>query len=143
MGSKIDNLSFKEKEVLLFLTKGLGYKEIATNLNLKDKTVLNYIGCICKKLEVNNVTQAVIYALNYKYGLELKDDSKMGELEKEVLIALRGGVKKTADELFYKRTNNVDEIVDIIDKYVRNQVNYAINTHIDKAVAEELKRGLS
>ncbi len=59
-----DILSPREKEVLTLVSKGLLYKEIATQLNISFHTVKQHIGKIYEKLHVQNKTEA----LNKVYG---------------------------------------------------------------------------
>lgn len=57
-------LSARENEVLLFLSKGLLYKEIAEQLHISTSTVRQHIHKIYEKLHVQNRTEA----LNKAYG---------------------------------------------------------------------------
>lgn len=58
-------LSPREIEILGFVSQGLSNKEIAGILNISDQTVKNNITSILRKLQVNDRTQAVIYALRH------------------------------------------------------------------------------
>ncbi|GAX90286.1 response regulator [Effusibacillus lacus] len=58
-----NELTEREKEVLLGLVKGLSNKEIAAQLYISDKTVKIHISKIFKKLNVKSRSQAVIYAV--------------------------------------------------------------------------------
>lgn len=58
------NLTEREKEVLVFLTHGLEYKEIASNMNVSPNTVRNHISSIYRKLHVTSKTQAIRIFLN-------------------------------------------------------------------------------
>ncbi len=60
-----NNLTNREIEVLLLITEGMINKEIAHKLYISEKTVKNHISNIFKKLEVNDRTQAAIYALKH------------------------------------------------------------------------------
>jgi DNA-binding NarL/FixJ family response regulator len=58
-------LSPREVEILGFVSQGLSNKEIASILRISDQTVKNNITSILRKLQVNDRTQAVIYALRH------------------------------------------------------------------------------
>ncbi len=58
-------LSPREVEILAFVSQGLSNKEIASILAISDQTVKNNITSILRKLQVNDRTQAVIYALRH------------------------------------------------------------------------------
>ncbi len=55
----IDVLSTREKEILLKLSKGLLYKEIASELFISQETVRKHVYNIYEKLHVNNRIEAV------------------------------------------------------------------------------------
>ena len=56
---QLDMLSNREKEILEFLSKGLMYKEIASQLFLSPETVRKHVYHIYEKLHVNNRVAAV------------------------------------------------------------------------------------
>ena len=58
-------LSPREIEILGFVSQGLSNKEISSILCISDQTVKNNITSILRKLQVNDRTQAVIYALRH------------------------------------------------------------------------------
>ena len=58
-------LSPREVEILGYVSQGLSNKEIASILTISDQTVKNNITSILRKLQVNDRTQAVIYALRH------------------------------------------------------------------------------
>ena len=58
-------LSPREIEILGFVSQGLSNKEISSILRISDQTVKNNITSILRKLQVNDRTQAVIYALRH------------------------------------------------------------------------------
>lgn len=58
-GQELDMLSGREKEILEFLSKGLMYKEIASQLFLSPETVRKHVYHIYEKLHVNNRVAAV------------------------------------------------------------------------------------
>jgi DNA-binding NarL/FixJ family response regulator len=58
-------LSPREIEILGFVSQGLSNKEISGILRISDQTVKNNITSILRKLQVNDRTQAVIYALRH------------------------------------------------------------------------------
>ncbi len=60
---KIDALTKRELEVLVQVASGMFNKEIATSLNISERTVKNHISNIFKKIEVNDRTQAAVFAI--------------------------------------------------------------------------------
>jgi DNA-binding NarL/FixJ family response regulator len=56
---ELDHLSVREKEILEFLSKGLMYKEIASQLFLSPETVRKHVYHIYEKLHVSNRVAAV------------------------------------------------------------------------------------
>ncbi|HEY4552060.1 MAG TPA: response regulator transcription factor [Bacillaceae bacterium] len=58
-----EELTEREKEVLLCLLEGLSNKEIADKLFISDKTVKIHVSKIFKKLNVKSRSQAVIYTI--------------------------------------------------------------------------------
>lgn len=57
-------LTAREEEVLELLTQGNNYKGIAGKLFISETTVKTHVNNIFQKLQVNDRTQAVLYALN-------------------------------------------------------------------------------
>jgi len=62
-GEPYEPLSKREMEVLGELTKGMSNKEIATSLGISHQTVKNHVTSILRKLDVDDRTQATLYAL--------------------------------------------------------------------------------
>ena len=60
---KIDSLTGRELEVLIQVAGGMFNKEIATNLNISERTVKNHISNIFKKIDVSDRTQAAVFAI--------------------------------------------------------------------------------
>jgi DNA-binding NarL/FixJ family response regulator len=58
-----EGLTGREREVLTLISKGENNKDIARSLNISEKTVKNHITNIFRKLDVEDRTQAVIYAI--------------------------------------------------------------------------------
>ena len=54
-----DLLTEREKEILKSLAKGLIYKEIASELNIKLETVRSHVRNIYEKLQVQSRTEAI------------------------------------------------------------------------------------
>jgi len=59
-GSDVADLTEREREILTQLAKGLQYKEIADNLNVKLETVRSHIKHIYDKLHVRSRTEATV-----------------------------------------------------------------------------------
>ena len=57
-------LTSREEEVLELLTQGVPYKGVAEKLFISETTVKTHVNNIFQKLQVNDRTQAVLYALN-------------------------------------------------------------------------------
>ena len=57
-------LTAREEEVLDLLTQGNNYKGIAGKLFISETTVKTHVNNIFQKLQVNDRTQAVLYAIN-------------------------------------------------------------------------------
>jgi len=68
---KDKQLSSREKEVLRALAEGLYNKEIASKLQISEKTVKNHVSNIFKKIGVSDRTQAAVYAIRHKF-VEIK-----------------------------------------------------------------------
>lgn len=62
------DLTKREYEVLTLLAEGLNNKEIGENLFISEKTVKNHVSNIFKKINVNDRTQAAIYA--YRHNIK-------------------------------------------------------------------------
>lgn len=60
---KVALLTNRELEVLIQVANGMFNKEIATNLNISERTVKNHISNIFKKIEVSDRTQAAVFAI--------------------------------------------------------------------------------
>lgn len=60
---KVDSLTGREKEVLIQVANGMFNKEIATTLNISERTVKNHISNIFKKIDVSDRTQAAVFAI--------------------------------------------------------------------------------
>lgn len=66
-------LTPREVEILDCVARGNSNKEIASILGISDQTVKNHITSILRKLQVNDRTQAVIYALRHGW-IKLEGD---------------------------------------------------------------------
>ena len=60
---KIDSLTKRELEVLIKIANGMINKEIATSLDISERTVKNHISNIFKKIDVSDRTQAAVFAI--------------------------------------------------------------------------------
>ncbi|MBQ3818980.1 response regulator transcription factor, partial [bacterium] len=65
-------LTAREEEVLDLLTQGNNYKAIANKLFISETTVKTHVNNIFQKLQVNDRTQAVLYALNNGFANKRK-----------------------------------------------------------------------
>ena len=66
-GFDIKNFTKREMEVLKLLGRGLTNHQIASHLNLSEKTIKTYVSAILNKLQMSDRTQVAIYAI--KKGL--------------------------------------------------------------------------
>lgn len=60
---KIESLTKRELEVLKEIAQGGFNKDIATKLNISERTIKNHISNIFKKIEVSDRTQAAVFAI--------------------------------------------------------------------------------
>ncbi|MBP8000114.1 MAG: response regulator transcription factor [Chloroflexi bacterium] len=64
--SLLHTLTEREMDVLRLIARGLSNREIAATLHLTEGTVKGYVSAILAKLEVNDRTQAALYAVKNK-----------------------------------------------------------------------------
>jgi DNA-binding NarL/FixJ family response regulator len=62
-GDPFEPLSSREMEVLECVTRGMSNKEIASSLDISHQTVKNHVTAVLRKLNVEDRTQAAVYAL--------------------------------------------------------------------------------
>lgn len=62
-----EDLTNREKEILLLISEGKSNQEIADELFITLKTVKTHVSNILSKLDVDDRTQAAIYA--FKHGI--------------------------------------------------------------------------
>ncbi len=62
-GDPYEPLSNREMEVLECITRGLSNKEIAGELGISHQTVKNHVTAVLRKINVEDRTQAAVYAL--------------------------------------------------------------------------------
>lgn len=60
---KINELTKREMEVLVLVSKGMFNKEIADKLHISERTVKNHISSIFRKIDVADRTQAAVFAI--------------------------------------------------------------------------------
>lgn len=60
---KLESLTKREVQVLIKVTEGNFNKDIATKLNISERTVKNHLSSIFKKIDVNDRTQAAVFAI--------------------------------------------------------------------------------
>ncbi|UCD98674.1 MAG: response regulator transcription factor [Chloroflexota bacterium] len=75
LGDPYEPLSKREMEVLSQLTKGMSNKEIAVELGISHQTVKNHVTSILRKLDVEDRTQATLYAIKRGW-VRLQDEDK-------------------------------------------------------------------
>ena len=63
LGPRFVKLSPREIEILDLVARGNSNKIIGRKLSISDQTVKNHVSAILRKLEVNDRTEAVVYAL--------------------------------------------------------------------------------
>ncbi|MBE9479389.1 MAG: response regulator transcription factor [Chloroflexi bacterium] len=68
-------LSPREMEILQYVTRGMSNKEIAAKLGISHQTVKNHMTAILHKLDVEDRTQAAVYALRHGW-VRLQDTRK-------------------------------------------------------------------
>ncbi len=61
-----ETLTDREMDVLQLMSQGCSNKEIARNLSISEKTVKNHITNIFRKLQVEDRTQAVLFAIKHR-----------------------------------------------------------------------------
>jgi DNA-binding NarL/FixJ family response regulator len=66
------HLSTREMEILQYVVRGSSNKEIAHVLKISQQTVKNHISSILRKLDVNDRTEAAVYALRHGW-IRLED----------------------------------------------------------------------
>ncbi|MEW5956235.1 MAG: response regulator transcription factor [Chloroflexota bacterium] len=60
---KFQTLTDQERRILTLVAEGASNRDIATDLNLSERTIKNYLSIIFQKLQVNNRTEAAIRAM--------------------------------------------------------------------------------
>lgn len=60
---KVDSLTKREMEILIYISKGMCNKEIAFELDISERTVKNHISNLFKKISVVDRTQAAVFAI--------------------------------------------------------------------------------
>ncbi|MGN0017650.1 MAG: response regulator [Candidatus Gastranaerophilaceae bacterium] len=73
----LSDLTQREEEVLDLLTQGVTYKGVAQQLFISETTVKTHVNNIFQKLQVNDRTQAVLYAINHDFVS--KRQARMGK----------------------------------------------------------------
>lgn len=63
----LTSLTMRENEVLELLTEGINYKSIAGRLIISETTVKTHVNNIFQKLQVNDRTNAVLYAISHGF----------------------------------------------------------------------------
>ena len=71
----IDSLTRREYDVLKLLSVGMYNRDIGTKLEISERTVKNHISNIFKKINVNDRTQAAVFAIRNKIVDVYEEDS--------------------------------------------------------------------
>ncbi|MCM3584482.1 response regulator transcription factor [Mesobacillus maritimus] len=66
--SRLEELTKREKDVLIEISQGKSNKEIAESLFITEKTVKTHVSNILSKLELSDRTQAALYAVKHNLG---------------------------------------------------------------------------
>ncbi len=66
-GSQVDELTDREKEILILVARGMNNNEIAGKLFISIGTVKNYISSIYDKIGVNERSKAILFAMENHY----------------------------------------------------------------------------
>lgn len=74
----IDSLTKREYDVLKLLSVGMYNRDIGTKLEISERTVKNHISNIFKKINVNDRTQAAVFAIRNKIVDIYEDNSYKG-----------------------------------------------------------------
>lgn len=80
----LTTLTQREEEVLELLTQGVTYKEIADELFISGTTVKTHVNNIFQKLQVNDRTKAVLYAINHGFTKQKRE--KISNLKATVSV---------------------------------------------------------
>lgn len=73
----LSTLTIRENEVLELLTQGINYKSIAGKLIISETTVKTHVNNIFQKLQVNDRTNAVLYAISHGFKTSNSSKSEM------------------------------------------------------------------
>ncbi|NMB01626.1 MAG: response regulator transcription factor [Firmicutes bacterium] len=65
------SLTSRELEILRYIVEGMSNKEIANTLFISEKTVKNHITSLLRKLDVEDRTQAAVFAVSQGFFLHL------------------------------------------------------------------------
>lgn len=71
--NKVSNLSTREREIIVQVTKGYTNKEIANNLFVSEPTVKSHMYNIFRKIDISNRPQLIAFAYNNSDMLGLPD----------------------------------------------------------------------
>ena len=71
---RVQSLTEQERKILTLVANGASNKDIASEIDLSERTIKNYLSVIFQKLQVNNRTEAAIRAV--KDGLVEQKDVK-------------------------------------------------------------------
>jgi len=78
-GEPFEPLSKREMEVLDCVTRGMSNKEIASSLEISHQTVKNHVTAILRKLNIEDRTQAAVYALRRGWVRLYENEKKAQE----------------------------------------------------------------
>jgi len=65
----LDELTSREKEVLLWIGEGLSDDQIADKASIQKGTVRSHVSAILKKLGLHNRSQAILFSIDHKHDL--------------------------------------------------------------------------